>query len=160
MSEPVNMSGVASREVRVGIARSIPLPAYETSGAAGMDVAANFPESERAAGLSLDAGQRALVPTGLIFEIPVGYEIQVRPRSGLALKFGITLVNSPGTIDSDYRGEVGVILQNTGEQPFQVEHGARIAQLVLAPVNLCIWVEGGVGTTSTRGSGGFGSTGV
>ena len=139
--------------------RDIALPSYETTGAAGADVRANFPEHARG-GVVLNPGERALIPTGLRMEIPTGYEVQVRPRSGLALKHGITLPNSPGTIDSDYRGPLGVIVMNAGSEPFHVEHGARIAQLVAAPV-----VQAGFDLTddlteTDRGTGGFGSTGV
>ena len=139
--------------------RDIALPSYETTGAAGADVRANFPEHARG-GVVLNPGERALIPTGLRMEIPTGYEVQVRPRSGLALKHGITLPNSPGTIDSDYRGPLGVIVMNAGSEPFHVEHGARIAQLVVAPV-----VQAGFDLTdylteTDRGTGGFGSTGV
>lgn len=139
--------------------RDIALPSYETTGAAGADVRANFPEHARG-GAVLNPGERALIPTGLRMEIPTGYEVQVRPRSGLALKHGITLPNSPGTIDSDYRGPLGVIVMNAGSEPFHVEHGARIAQLVVAPV-----VQAGFDLTddlteTDRGTGGFGSTGV
>lgn len=135
---------------------SIPLPRYETGGAAGADVRANLPDR---AALLLEPGARALVPTGLCMQIPVGYEIQVRPRSGLALKYGIALVNSPGTIDSDYRGEVGVILFNTSEKPFEVTHGMRIAQLVIAPVLQAHFDEVSALDDTARGAGGFGSTG-
>ncbi len=137
----------------------VALPSYETAGSAGADVRANFPKDARG-GVVLQPGERALIPTGLRLEIPQGFEVQVRPRSGLALKHGITLPNSPGTIDSDYRGPLGVIVMNAGQAPFQVEHGARIAQLVVAPV-----VQAGFdlvdGLSDTaRGAGGFGSTGV
>jgi dUTP pyrophosphatase len=135
---------------------SIPFPAYETGGAAGMDVRANLPAAREA--VVLQPGARALVPTGLTLAIPDGFEIQVRPRSGLALRHGVTIANAPGTIDSDYRGELGVLLINLGDQPFAVAHGDRIAQLVLAPVSRCVWVEGQPGDTA-RGAGGFGSTG-
>ena len=134
----------------------VPLPRYETAGAAGADVRANLADRGH---MVLEPGARALVPTGLKVEIPAGYEIQVRPRSGLALRYGITLPNTPGTIDSDYRGPLGVIVLNTGEIPFKIAHGDRIAQLVVAPV-----VQGqfelaeGLEET-TRGAGGFGSTG-
>lgn len=139
--------------------RDVPLPTYETMGAAGADVRANFAPDERG-GTILQAGERALISTGLMVEIPLGYEIQVRPRSGLALKHGITLPNSPGTIDSDYRGPLGIIVMNAGQDVYHIEHGARIAQLVVAPV-----VQAGFSMTSglsetERGSGGFGSTGV
>ncbi|MEM9308311.1 MAG: dUTP diphosphatase [Pseudomonadota bacterium] len=135
--------------------RSLPLPSYETAGAAGADLRANLPDGP----LTLAPGTRALVPTGLSMEIPQGYEIQIRPRSGLALKHGIALVNSPGTIDSDYRGEIGIILLNTGKDGFEVSHGLRVAQMVVAPV-----VQAGFELVDTlsqtdRGAGGFGSTG-
>lgn len=134
----------------------VPLPGYESDGAAGADIRANLPGG---APLTLAPGARTLVPTGLRMEIPKGFEVQVRPRSGLALKHGVTLLNTPGTIDSDYRGEVGVILFNAGDAPFVIEHGVRIAQLVVAPV-----VQTGfalaerLGQTE-RDAGGFGSTG-
>lgn len=132
------------------------LPAYATAGAAGADVRAFLPTGP----VVLEPGARALVPTGLAFEIPPGFEVQVRPRSGLALKHGITLINSPGTIDCDYRGPVGVILLNTGQKPYHVEHGARIAQLVVAPVVQAQFMPVGSLTASVRGTGGFGSTGA
>src|SRR6056297_2421898 len=114
-----------------GADRSFGLPAYETDGAAGADLRANFPDRGV---VMLEPGARALVPTGLRLAVPAGYEVQLRPRSGLALKYGITLPNSPGTIESDYRGALGVIVMNAGEEPFELEHGARIAQMVVAPV--------------------------
>ncbi|MEM1315018.1 MAG: dUTP diphosphatase [Pseudomonadota bacterium] len=135
---------------------ALPLPAYETAGAAGLDLLANLPEGEK----TLAPGDRALIPTGLALEIPAGYEAQVRPRSGLALKRGITVANAPGTIDSDYRGEVGVILVNLGTEPAPIAHGDRIAQLVLAPVSRLSWVEADALSGTARGAGGFGSTGV
>ena len=139
-----------------GADRDIPLPSYETAGAAGMDLRANLPDRNA---VIIAADARALIPTGLALEIPMGFEAQVRPRSGLALKFGITLVNSPGTIDSDYRGPLGVILINHSKEPFTVNHGERIAQIVFAPVMQEGWdVQNGLGT-SDRGAGGFGSTG-
>ena len=138
---------------------AIPLPAYETEGAAGMDLRVNFPSEMRNEGVILAAGQRALLPTGLHFEIPLGYEVQIRPRSGLALKHGITLVNAPGTIDSDYRGEVGIILINHGNEPLRINHGERIAQMVFAKVSRCEIVELKSLSTTERGAGGFGSTG-
>ncbi len=137
---------------------SIPLPAYETAGAAGMDVRANFPDHWRA-GVIIAPGERKLIPTGLTVAIPQGHEIQVRPRSGLAFKHGLTIANAPGTIDSDYRGEIGVLLVNLGSDSFTIQHGDRIAQLVLAPVTRCDWVESDLDQT-TRGAGGFGSTGA
>ncbi|MEO9820542.1 MAG: dUTP diphosphatase [Paracoccaceae bacterium] len=135
---------------------SIALPSYETAGAAGADIRANLPDG---ASITLAPGERALVPTGLCMEIPPGYEVQVRPRSGLALKHGIALVNAPGTIDSDYRGPVGVILLNTGAHPFVVDHGSRIAQLVVAPVVQASFNMTDELADSARGKGGFGSTG-
>jgi len=136
--------------------RAVPLPAYETPGAAGADLRANLPDRGR---VVLHPGARALVPTGLRIEIPEGYEIQIRPRSGLALKHGITLLNAPGTIDSDYRGPLGVIVMNAGTDLFEIAHGDRIAQMVLAPV-LRARYELAEGLSDTpRGNGGFGSTG-
>lgn len=138
---------------------AVPLPAYGTAGAAGADVRANLPPEARAAGLTLVPGARALVPTGLRMEIPEGYEIQVRPRSGLALRDGITVPNAPGTIDFDYRGPVGVILMNLGSAPFTVRHGDRIAQLVVAPVARAVFEAVPHLSDTARGEGGFGSTG-
>ena len=137
----------------------IALPAYETEGSAGMDIRANFPAELREEGVVLPVGARALIPTGMKFEIPLGYEVQIRPRSGLALKHGVTLVNAPGTIDSDYRGEVGMILINYGNEPFRVTHGERVAQMVFAQVARCEIAEVTSLTTTERGAGGFGSTG-
>ena len=136
---------------------AVALPAYATTGAAGADVRANFPGG---IGLTLPPGARALIPTGLRIAIPAGYEVQVRPRSGLALKHGITIPNAPGTIDSDYRGPLGVILLNTADDPFDVAHGARIAQLVVAPVVQAAFVLSTDLTETARGTGGFGSTGT
>ncbi len=138
---------------------SVPLPSYETAGAAGADLRANFPEAERVDGLVLAPGARALIPSGLRLEIPAGYEVQLRPRSGLALKHGVTLLNTPGTIDSDYRGPLGIILANLGEAPFPVRHGDRIAQMVVAPVVLAEFQLVEDLTETARGAGGFGSTG-
>ncbi|MEP6019729.1 MAG: dUTP diphosphatase [Paracoccaceae bacterium] len=135
---------------------SIALPSYETAGAAGADIRANLQDG---APVSLAPGERALIPTGLCMEIPPGFEVQVRPRSGLAHKHGIALVNAPGTIDSDYRGPVGVILLNTSTHPFVVEHGSRIAQLVVAPVVQASFNMTDELADSARGKGGFGSTG-
>lgn len=131
------------------------LPGYETSGSAGMDVRANLTER-----VVLQPMERALIPTGLFLEIPEGYECQVRPRSGLAFKKGVTVLNAPGTIDADYRGEVGVILINLSNEEFVVEDGERIAQLVFAEYKQAKWIETTVLTESERGAGGFGSTGV
>jgi dUTP pyrophosphatase len=138
-----------------GADRDIPLPGYQSEGAAGADVRANIPRGP----ILLAPGARALVPTGLRFEIPQGFEVQVRPRSGLALKHGIALVNGPGTIDSDYRGEVGIILLNTGSADFEVTHGMRIAQLVVAPVVQADFELADGLSDTARGTGGFGSTG-
>ncbi len=132
------------------------LPAYETSGSAGMDVRAAVPADDA---LVLMPGARAMVPTGLSVAIPEGYEIQVRPRSGLAAKHGLTCLNTPGTIDSDYRGEIKVILINLGDAPFTIARGERIAQLVLAPVTQLGWKQVGGLDETGRGTGGFGSTG-
>ncbi|MCB1361041.1 MAG: dUTP diphosphatase [Rhodobacteraceae bacterium] len=139
--------------------RAVPLPAYETPGAAGADIRANLRPEDRVTGFTLDPWQRALLPTGLIVEIPDGYEIQVRPRSGLSLKHGVTLPNTPGTIDSDYRGPVGVPLINLSDRPYTVQHGERIAQLVVAPVVQGQFAEVAVLGETRRGTGGFGSTG-
>jgi dUTP pyrophosphatase len=132
------------------------LPAYETTGSAGMDVRAAVPEGEP---MVLAPGARAMVPTGLSVAIPEGYEIQVRPRSGLAAKHGLTCLNTPGTIDSDYRGEIKVILINLGAEPFTIARGERIAQLVLAPVTQLGWAKVDTLDETSRGTGGFGSTG-
>ena len=140
---------------RLPHAEGLPLPAYETPGSAGMDVRAAVIEP-----LTLSRGDIALVPTGFAIEVPGGFEMQVRPRSGLAAKHGITLPNSPATIDSDYRGEVRVILQNLGLEPFVIERGMRIAQMVLQRVPRVEWVETGELTATSRESGGFGHTGV
>jgi dUTP pyrophosphatase len=130
----------------------LPLPAYATSGAAGLDIVA-------AESLTLEPGARHAVATGFALAIPEGFEVQVRPRSGLALKHGITCLNTPGTIDSDYRGEVKVILANLGGEPFEVRRGERIAQLVPAPVQRAVLREADDLDSTDRGAGGFGSTG-
>ena len=135
--------------------RTLPLPGYETLGAAGADLRANI----KAGPIMLEPGERALVPTGLHMEIPPGYEVQIRPRSGLAHKYGIALVNSPGTIDSDYRGPVGVLLLNTGATAFEVSHGMRIAQMVVAPVVQARFNVVDALDETSRGTSGFGSTG-
>lgn len=131
------------------------LPAYESAQSAGMDLAAAVFEP-----VVLDPGARAMVPTGLAIALPAGYEAQIRPRSGLAARDGITVLNSPGTIDTDYRGEIKVILANLGTDPFTVERGMRIAQLVVAPVTRIAWDEVSELPDSERGTGGFGSTGT
>jgi dUTP pyrophosphatase len=143
--------------VRLPHSDGLDLPAYETAGAAGMDLRAAVPEDRP---LILLPGKRALVPTGLIFELPNGFEGQVRPRSGLAFKHGITCLNTPGTIDSDYRGEVKVLLINLGDDEFAVTRGMRIAQLVVAPVTQLAIEERSLAGGTTRGAGGFGSTGT
>lgn len=139
---------------RLPHAEGLPLPSYATEGAAGMDLLAAV-----TAPVTILPGGRALIPTGLRLAIPAGHELQVRPRSGLALKNGITLPNSPGTIDEDYRGELGVIILNAGTEAFTVERGMRIAQAVLAPVTRAAWDEVSELPDTTRGTGGFGSTG-
>ena len=141
--------------VRLPHAGGLPLPSYATDGAAGMDLLAAVMSS-----VVIPPGGRMLVPTGLRIAIPAGYELQVRPRSGLALKNGIVLPNSPGTIDEDYRGELGVIVMNAGDAPFTVERGMRIAQAVIAPVVRAAWREVADLPDTARGSGGFGSTGT
>ncbi|MGB3278885.1 MAG: dUTP diphosphatase [Pseudorhodobacter sp.] len=139
--------------------QSLGLPKYETGGAAGADIRANLRPSDRAAGVTLVPMARAVVATGLRVEIPQGFEMQIRPRSGLALKHGIGLVNAPGTIDSDYRGPLGVILINLGDAPFLVSHGDRIAQMVIAPVVQARFDLAEVLSDTARGAAGFGSTG-
>ncbi|WP_297615434.1 dUTP diphosphatase [uncultured Roseicyclus sp.] len=138
----------------------VALPDYATAGAAGADLRANLLPEDRAGGLVLAPGARALVPTGLRVAIPMGHEMQIRPRSGLALHHGVGLLNSPGTIDSDYRGPLGVILVNFGQEPFRIGHGDRIAQAVIAPVVTARFVVVEALDPTARGSGGFGSTGV
>jgi dUTP pyrophosphatase len=150
----------ASRAMRVKVVRlphgeGLPLPAYQSDGAAGMDLLAAV---ERP--LKLKPRARALVPTGLIIELPTGFEAQVRPRSGLALRHGITVLNSPGTIDADYRGEVQVLLVNLGDKPFAIPRGERIAQLVVARVERVELTETAKASATRRGAGGFGSTGT
>ncbi len=140
--------------------QDVALPFYETHGAAGADLRANLPADARCLGLTLGPGERRLVPTGLRLEIPAGFEVQIRPRSGLALKHGIALVNAPGTIDSDYRGPLGVILVNLSDADFVVSHGDRIAQMVVAPVVQAQFVEVRTLSETRRGTGGFGSTGT
>jgi len=141
--------------VRLPHGEGLPLPAYATPSAAGMDLLAAVAEP-----LTIPPGGRVLVPTGIKIALPAGYELQVRPRSGLALKHGIVLPNSPGTVDEDYRGELQVIVMNAGEAPFTVERGMRIAQAVVAPVVRAHWREVDVLPETARGDGGFGSTGT
>lgn len=143
--------------VRLPHANGLTLPSYETSGAAGMDLRAAVAVDRP---LLILPGKRALVPTGLILEIPEGFEGQVRPRSGLALKHGITCLNTPGTIDSDYRGEVKVLLINLGDEEFYIERGMRIAQIVFAPVSRALIEERSLAGDTGRSAGGFGSTGT
>ena len=152
-----NAPSPALKLIRLPHGEGIELPSYETTGAAGMDLRAAVDAGET---MTLRPGERALVPTGFIFEVPFGYEAQIRPRSGLAIKNGITCLNSPGTVDSDYRGEVKVILANLGQDDFVVERGMRIAQMVVAPVTQVTVVEVMETSQTARGVGGFGSTGV
>ena len=143
--------------VRLPHAKGLALPSYQSAGAAGMDLLAAVAQPKP---LRLAPGRRALVPTGLVLELPPGFEAQVRPRSGLALRHGITVLNSPGTIDCDYRGEVMVLLANLGEAPFRIERGERIAQLVVQRVERARLIEVAAIAATRRGAGGFGSTGV
>ena len=149
------MSVAEIRVVRLPHAAGLPLPAYATAGAAGLDLLAAIGEP-----LVIAPGERALVPTGLLVAVPAGHELQVRPRSGLALRHGLILPNSPGTIDEDYRGEIQVIVMNLGAAPFTVERGARIAQAVLAPVTRALFREVDALDETARGAAGFGSTGI
>lgn len=135
----------------------LPLPRYETDLSAGMDLAAALADGDT---LTLAPGERALIPTGLAIALPAGFEAQIRPRSGLAAKHGITVLNSPGTIDADYRGEIKVILINLGAEAFAVTRGLRIAQMIVAPVSRVAWHEVHSLAATERGSGGFGSTGI
>lgn len=136
-------------------AKDLPLPSYESEYAAGMDIRAALGEP-----VTLKPGQRELIPTGLQMALPKGYEAQIRPRSGLAYRNGVTMLNTPGTIDADYRGEVKVLAVNLGEETFVIEHGDRIAQMVIAPVTQCTVKEAEILPDTERGEGGFGSTGV
>lgn len=150
-----------SKTVRIEVAilphfEGLQLPAYETALSAGMDLRAAVPEGEP---ITLAPGARALVPTGLTIALPAGFEAQIRPRSGLAYKNGVTCLNTPGTIDADYRGEVKVLLINLGQEPFVIKRGERIAQTVIAPVTQGEWVEVETLSETARGAGGFGSTG-
>lgn len=142
-------------EIRIINKSTNPLPGYETTGASGMDVRAHLLQP-----MVLEAGKRCLVPTGLYLEMPEGIECQVRPRSGLALKKGLTVLNTPGTIDADYRGEIGVILVNLSDEAVTIEPGERVAQLVFAPVIQAKLIESNTLNASQRGEGGFGSTGL
>jgi dUTP pyrophosphatase len=151
------MSGAEIRVLRLPHGAGLPLPAYQSAGAAGVDLVAAVPAD---APLVIPPSGRATVPTGLALALPEGAEAQVRPRSGLAARHGVTVLNSPGTIDADYRGEVLVVLANFGDAPFVVERGARIAQLVIAPVLRPALLEVATLDPTPRGSGGFGSTGI
>lgn len=142
---------------RLPAAEGLSMPAYKTAGAAGLDLVAALPEGSP---VMLSPGERSLVPTGLAVEIPVGFEGQVRPRSGLALEHGLTVLNAPGTIDADYRGELKVLLVNLGPVPVTISRGMRVAQLVIAPVVQAVLVETEALSGTPRGSGGFGSTGT
>ena len=147
---------VSVQLVRLPNSEGLPLPAYETIGSAGMDLRAAVPEDQP---ILLEPGKRTVVPTGLKIALPLGYEAQVRARSGLALKHGLICPNAPGTIDSDYRGEVGVLLANIGDQPLEIRRGERVAQLVIARHEQALWVEVETLDDTARGAGGFGSTG-
>ncbi len=149
-------TNTTARIVQLPHAAGLDLPAYETEGSAGLDLRAAIPEGEAQ---TLKPMARALVPTGLKIAVPQGYEVQVRPRSGLALKFGITCLNSPGTVDSDYRGEVGVILVNLGSDDFVIRRGDRIAQMIVAQHARIVWDVVDTLDDTARGAGGFGSTG-
>jgi dUTP pyrophosphatase len=144
------------RILRLPHGEGLPLPSYQSAGAAGLDILAALPANTQ---LVLEPRARDLIPTGIVIELPAGFEAQVRPRSGLALKHGVTVLNAPGTIDSDYRGEVKVLLVNLGSEPFVIERGMRIAQLVVAPVTRVDLQEETRLAESSRGAGGFGSTG-
>ncbi|MFA5538282.1 MAG: dUTP diphosphatase [Gemmobacter sp.] len=137
----------------------VALPEYATAGAAGADIRANLRPEDRAGGIVIAPMARIIVPSGLRVEIPEGFEIQLRPRSGLALKHGISLPNTPGTIDSDYRGPLGILLVNLGAEPFTVVHGERVAQMIVAPVVQARFALAGALAGTVRGAGGFGSTG-
>lgn len=158
----MGFQGGHTQEVQIAVQRlahgaDLPLPAYVTEGAAGMDLMAALPDNEN---MEIKPGARALVPTGLAIALPKGFEAQIRPRSGLAVKNGITVLNSPGTVDADYRGEVKVILVNLGADSFTVTRGLRIAQMVIAPVTRGVWTQTGHLPETDRGAGGFGSTGT
>jgi dUTP pyrophosphatase len=150
------MTTTEVRVLRLPHGRDLPLPAYQTALAAGMDLMAAVPED---APLTISSGARALVPTGIVIALPEGTEAQVRPRSGLAARHGVTVLNAPGTIDADYRGEVQVLLVNLGSEPVTVTRGMRIAQLIIAQVARVSLYEVTSIDETTRGSGGFGSTG-
>ena len=152
-TSPTNPISIAVKRLPHG--EDLPLPSYSTPQSAGMDLVAALD-----APLTLAPGERALVPTGLAMAIPTGYEAQIRPRSGLAAKHGITVLNTPGTIDADYRGEIRIILINLGSDPFTLRRGERVAQMIIAPVSQGALMEVNTLDTTSRGSGGFGSTGI
>jgi dUTP pyrophosphatase len=149
------MNDVAVAITRLPNAEGIPLPAYATNASAGLDLAAAVDNA-----ITLSPGARALVPTGFAIALPEGYEAQIRPRSGIAVKCGVTVLNAPGTIDADYRGEIKISLINLGTDPFPINRGDRIAQMVIAPVSRTIWEQAETLADTERGSGGFGSTGI
>jgi dUTP pyrophosphatase len=151
MSDPIQVD-----VVQLPHAEGLALPSYQSSQAAGLDLVAAIPEH---APLVLAAGQQAMVPTGLVMALPDGFEAQVRPRSGLAARHGVTVLNSPGTVDADYRGEINVLLVNLGKAPFTIRRGERIAQMIVAPVTRVELVRAVSLSATTRGRGGFGSTG-
>lgn len=155
MTEPAAHLPVAIR--RLPHALDLPLPSYQSNGAAGMDLTAALAPGAK---IVIEPGARHLVLTGIALQLPPGFEAQVRPRSGLARDKGVTVLNAPGTIDADYRGEIGVLLINFGHEPFEVLRGARIAQLVIAPVTRAVWVATTELDATARGAGGFGSTGT
>ena len=140
--------------------QNISLPVYETSQSAGMDLRANFNVDNRENGMAIQAKKWLLIPTGLAISIPIGYEAQIRPRSGLALKYGVSVLNSPGTIDADYRGQLGVVLINHGVDDFHINHGDRIAQIIFAPIVQAVWKQVTDLDLSSRDVNGFGSTGI
>lgn len=154
MSSTHYLHDIAIAVIQVPGTEDLPLPSYATEDAAGMDLYAAID-----APLTLQPGERALVPTGLRIALPRGYEAQIRPRSGLALKHGVSMVNTPGTIDADYRGDIGILLINHGAEPFTAQRGDRIAQMVVAPVTRAVWQSVDTLPDSTRGAGGFGHTG-
>jgi dUTP pyrophosphatase len=156
MTAETSGGAVDVRILRLPHGEGLPLPSYQSAGAAGLDLLAALPANTQ---LVLEPRARDLIPTGIVIELPAGFEAQVRPRSGLALKHGVTVLNAPGTIDSDYRGEVKVLLVNLGSEPFVIERGMRIAQLVVAPVTRVDLQEETRLAESSRGAGGFGSTG-
>ena len=149
------MEKITIKIKRLGETWDLPLPSYESEGSSGMDIRASVPEP-----VLLNPGEIRLIPTGLAVSVPRGYEAQIRPRSGLALKYGIGMVNSPGTIDSDYRGEIGIIVINWGQRPFTIRRGDRIAQMIITKVCRADMVEVGVLDSTDRGQGGFGHSGV